>query len=190
MCHLCRKVETLKEPGPKTVKPIVALLSLLHKKIEPQLAEFWFQRYEQIVKLRTLLIKLHDTLPVPLRDMLDNIDHELHHIRKNMLDHPPQLSSGRLNLLKETISPSSSASHQIVKHTLPEAGQERNRPQEVHKRRRTGSRNYQGISENAVEGKHLPELPGSDIGPPPARMQQSIRKVEEWFRRCELVTVQ
>ena len=185
MCHLCRKLETLKLDS-KTIKLIVALISILHKKIEPHLGDFWLQRYEQTVKLQTFLTKLHNTLPLTtLLAMLDNIDRELDHILKNMPDHTPQLSAGRLDLLKEVIAPGSSASCPVVPRTPGNGGQERNDTQEAHKRRRLGSRKCLAASPDTAEGRNLPELPGSDLAPPAARMRQSIRKVEEWFRRCE-----
>jgi hypothetical protein len=106
-------------------------------------------------------------------------------------DHPPRLNAGELDLLKETIAPGSSASCQSAKLTPREARQDKSDSQEVHKPQKpqkpqkTRSRKCRAISEDTVGDRHLPELPGSDLGPSPARMQQSIRKVEAWFRRCE-----
>ena len=119
MCHLCRKVEALEAIDSKAIKPISELLSQLHKKIEPRIGDCWLQRHEQAVRIRGLLAMLHNTVPIkPLRDILESVDRELYHVRKNMPDHAPQLSIGSLDALNESIAPSSSASCQIAKHRL------------------------------------------------------------------------
>jgi hypothetical protein len=186
MCHLCRKLEALEGLDSKVIEPISALLSQLHKRIEPELGDFWLQRHEQTVRLRRLLAKLHNAVPITrLRDMLDSVDRELYHIRKNMSDHPPQLSIGTLDTLNESIAPSSSASCQVVKHRLRKVEQERHGSLRVHRRPKDLSESQRVGLKDIAEGSHLPELPGSDINPSPARVQQSIRTVEAWFRGCE-----
>ena len=138
MCHLCRKFEAVKrELDPTALKPLSALLSRLHKKIEPSLGELWFHRHEQTVKVRTFIAKLYETLPIaPLRELLDNADYELEHIRMNMPDHPMPDSTGRLHMLKETIAPSSSVSVQAAMRLLQEQETERGDSRRGHRHHR------------------------------------------------------
>jgi hypothetical protein len=171
MCHLCRKLEALKELDSKAIKPILVLLSRLHKTIEPRLGDLWLWRYDQAIKLRTLISALHVAMPVtPLKDMLNHVDRELYHIRKNMPDHPPRRSTGRLETLKTSIAVSSSASHHATRETQREGVQKK------------------GDYEEENRHKDLIDLPGSDIDPPQERIQQSVRIVEDWFKRCNEVS--
>jgi hypothetical protein len=69
--------------------------------------------------LRGFLSKLHGAAPIAaLRHMLDAVDNELEHIRKHMQDHSIPHSTGQLNVLKETIAPSSSVSVQAAMRYL------------------------------------------------------------------------
>jgi hypothetical protein len=170
MCHLCRKLEALKELDSKTIKPIIVLLSRLHKTVEPRLGDLWLWRYDQAIKLRMRLSALHEAIPLtPLEDMLYHVDRELYHIRKNMPDHPTRHSTGRLETLKTSIAVSSSASHQAIRET-----------------RQEGQQKGSDYEEN--RHKDLTDLPGSDIDPPQERIQQSVRIVEDWFKRCNEVS--
>lgn len=183
MCHLCQKLEGLKELDSKAINPISALLSRLHRKIEPQLGDLWLERYDQAVKLHRLVAKLYEAVPVkPLEAILDYVKCELRHIQKNMRDHPPQLSTGRLNTLKESISPSSSASCEVVRRNQWQAEQSIHISRGVRRQmggsgRRRAVPARRAVSKVTLKESDLPELPGSDLDPPSERVQRGRRLV-------------
>lgn len=179
MCHLCRKVENLRaELDGLGLRPISALISRLHTNLEPRLEDFWFQRHEKTVKLRALLSKAHDTAPIkPLRSVLDIVDRELEHIRKNMPDHPREHGTGRLHVLKEVIFPNSSASLAVRRSpadTRKDSQGERVRPHDITEER--------GVSNAIIQFNAAPELPGSNIGPTQAGKDRPVKVVEEGLR--------
>jgi hypothetical protein len=182
MCHLCRKFEALQGDLDSTAyKPISSLISRLHNKIEPRLGHFWLERHEQTVKLRGFLSKLHGAAPIAaLRHMLDAVDNELEHIRKHMQDHSIPHSTGQLNVLKETIAPSSSVSVQAAMRYLQEEREKRStrtRPADRHE----GEGAKKAERFNATEAGNLHERPGRDINPPAAQMERSVGMVDEWL---------
>lgn len=185
MCHICRKFEAVqKELDPTVLKLISPLISRLHKKIEPRLGEFWLLRHEQAVKLRTFLAKLCETVPIaPLRELLDNADYELKHIRKNMPDHPMTHSTGQLYMLKETIAPHSSASFHATPRRQREAETGGRDSRREHRRRQDRSGRQPVVQGATEEDNNLPELPGSDLNPSQARVHKSVGLVEGWLER-------
>lgn len=181
MCHLCRKLEALQaELNGTALKPISALILRLHNNIQPGLENFWFMRHEQAVKLRGLLSKLHEAAPIrPLSSILETVDRELEHIRKNMPDHLTDYSTGKLATLKERISPGSSASLAAS----GQAEQSRNDGQRGQRKRRHKSERTREASDAMIEVNSPPDLPGSDLNPPQARVQRSTEVVQLWLQR-------
>jgi hypothetical protein len=157
MCHLCRKIEKLRDIDIKAAKPIYIVLSKLHKKVEPDLGDIWLWRLNQTKKLRTLLEGLHNKVPIsPLKSILEDVDEKVDHIKRNMPDHPPRRSTGRLSKLKKTIAADSSASNVYSEEEML-----------------------------VTESDQEEDSPGSDFDPPQARIEQSIRIVEEWLGECD-----
>jgi len=189
MCHLCRKIDALQGLNFEATKPIFLALSELHKHVEPRLGDLWLWRYDKTERLRKLLADLHSTFPLPpVRAILDEVSHELENIKINMVDHPPRKSTGMWDTLKTDISPSESPSLRIRKEIRLESERalKRESKRDRGQRNREGSRSVHGTASRVMDNqKELPELPGSDIHPPEARVQQSIRLVEEWFEKCD-----
>jgi hypothetical protein len=177
MCHLCRKMEAIRGIDSKAAKPIFDLLSRLHKSIEPRLGNMWLWRFDQTTKLRTLLGSLYKAIPVAsLKAILEDVDCELYHIRKNMTDHPPRRNTERAEESKASIATSSSQIIRAEETNQCESGQ--------HDRKEHKGYAKDEPSRSMIEGRELPELSGSDIDPPPAQVHQSIRIVEGWLERC------
>ncbi|PSS15124.1 hypothetical protein M430DRAFT_20433 [Amorphotheca resinae ATCC 22711] len=171
-------MEAIRGIDSKAAKPIFDLLSRLHKSIEPRLGNLWLWRFDQTTKLRTLLGSLYKAIPVAsLKAILDDVDCELYHIRKNMTDHPPRRSTERAEESKASVATSSS---QVIRD------EETNQREFEHKHGRKEHKRYpkDEPSRSIIEGKELPELSGSDIDPPPAQVHQSIRIVEGWLEQC------
>ena len=181
MCHLCCKFERIQGVNPKATKPILIALSKLHTHVEPQLGDIWLWRHDETTRLRTLLGSLYKTMPVkPLEAIMDEVNQEVVHIKKNMADHPPRRSRGVWNALKTSITPSESPSIQISKNIQLEM--ERRGRDRMSEKHRDGGRCEALPIKDAMA---LPELPGSNIDPPSARIRQSIRLAEEWLERCD-----
>jgi hypothetical protein len=191
MCHLCRKLEALKGFDHIAAKPILRLLGKLHQHVEPRLGDMWLWRHEQASKLKELLERLYKVAPSgALKALLEEVNHEIQHIRKNMVDHPPPKSTGRWEALKTSIAPSESATGRMEKEVKME--KERSRPKKQNslwrKTKRRDSRDRHGAEKRipmADDPTGLPELPASDIDPPLPRIQQSIKFVEAWLKRCD-----
>lgn len=186
MCHLCRKFEALQGALDSTAyNSISSLLSRLHKKLELGLGYFWLERHEHTVKLRAVLSKLHRAAPIaPLRHMLDAVDHELEHIRKHMQDHSIPHSTGRLNVLEESIAPSSSVSVQAAMRYLQEEQEKRvtrTPPADRHK----GTELKEAEHFDTIEAANLPELTGNDIKCAGTHIDRSVGIVEKWLERSE-----
>jgi hypothetical protein len=193
MCHICRKIDTLQGLDLKATKPIFLALSELHKHVEPRLGDLWLWRHDKTERLRKLLANLHSKVPLaPVKAILDEVNHELENIKINMVDHPPRKSTGVWDTLKTDISPSESPSVRIRKEIQlkSERASKRESKGERGQRNREGSRSVHVTASRVMDSqKELPELPGSDIHPPEARIQQSVRLVEEWFERCHAAVI-
>jgi hypothetical protein len=184
MCHLCRKVEALGGIDSKAAKPIFVLLSKLHKHAEPRMGDLWLWRHDKTAKLQTLLGGLHKLVPASaLKAILDDVDKELIHIKKNMPEHPPLKSTGRWNELKILVTPSQSASARWQRENELEAKRTKNnrKSEKQSRRRRKKDSNKRTVSDRGAAR----EQEGSDIDPSSARIEQSIRLVDGWFRKCD-----
>lgn len=65
------------------------------------------------MELQTLVQNTEDSIPggrIALRELLEDVDKQIIHIKINMVEHPPRRSTGRLHDLKEEIWPRESAS--------------------------------------------------------------------------------
>jgi hypothetical protein len=119
MCHLCRKVQALRDLDHKATKPIFLAISKLHKHVEPRLGGLWLLRHDETAKLRKRLSGLDKVLPCHrLKEIIKDVDSGMEHIKRQMSEHPPRHSTGRWEELKGSITPSDSASAQMRKTTM------------------------------------------------------------------------
>ena len=144
------------------------------------MGDMWLWRYDETTKFRKLLGGLQKALPAvaALKAMLDDVDQEIIHIKKNMPDHPPRNSTGRWNKLNTSIAPDQSSSIRFKRELHLE---------KESRRARKGSEQTKKQSNDSSQGTPPPEE-SSDIDPPTARIEQSIRLVEDWISKCDAST--
>ena len=169
MCHLCHKVAALQELDSKSIKPIYVLLAKAHKHAD--MGDFWMVRLQHILKLRNLLEGLPQISPV--KSLLERVDQEMQHVRKNMAVHPVLHGSGRIHELKTNLSPSDSVSVEI-----------RRERELLEKRAKAEGGELRRKGEEEAESPELFDKSGSDLDPPAGLILQSIRKVDAWMEDC------
>lgn len=185
MCHLCRKVEALEGINIKATKPIFAILSKLHRHAKPRLGDLWLWRYNTTAKLQTLLKKLQVFAPASaLQTIMDDVDKELVHIKNNMPEHPPLRRRGRWDALEIPVTPSQSASARWQRDIEQEARQAQRARGDRKSAYGSGKRSREAHVTFSDQSSST-ALEGSDLGPPIARVEQSIRCVDGWFRRSD-----
>ena len=185
-------MEALKGFEHIAVKQILQFVAKLHKHVEPRLGDLWLWRHDQTSSLKKHLEALHKIAPSRvLKTLIDDVDHELEHIKKNMVDHPPRKSTGRWEALRTSVAPSESSSSRMKKEIVKE--EEKSRPKRQSslwkKVKPRDSRDRLGTEQRIPMSKDPATLPefSSDIDPPLPRIQRSIRLVEAWLKRCNEV---
>lgn len=173
MCHLCHKLERLRALDSKATRPIFSLMENLHGHIEPQVRDMWLWRHDGTIKLRGLLKDLHGHVPSStLEALLDDVNREIVRIKKHIPDSPPLVSTAQRGRLSPIIPPSQSSNircKQVV--TQREIDKDLKRPAPS--------------GELFLYGKLEVELSGSDIDTSEDRIEHSIERVQDWFRRCD-----
>jgi hypothetical protein len=191
MCNLCGKLTALDGIESAAVRPIRDTLDTLHKAVELCLEDHYLFWLQQETKVRKLLGAIYSKALNPtLKEIMENIDDELEDLKRYLVDYPPQRDTGRLKSLQAVRSPSESASVQLLKRSRLESETIQKPKQQIANKRKTGLEDFERGYETGSRGstgdeKPLPDLPGSDIDPSEENMLQSVRIVEDWYRRCD-----
>lgn len=132
-----------------------------------------------MTKLRNLLGSLYKVAPLKqLKARLDEVDQDIIHIKKNMADHPPR----RRTELEMSVTASESASVRMIR-TIQLESERRARNRRARGQSSSQSKGSRRETPKSSPSKPLPDLSGSDIDPPSAKIKYSIRSVEDWIRR-------
>ena len=152
------------------------------------MGDMWLWRHDKTIKIQNILSGLHKLIPAAmLRSMLEDIDKEMVHIKKNMPEHPPLRSTGQFKNLTNQVTPSQSASECWRRENERKAKilNQKPRPSDKESGRRIRERKIQQV---AAENVAAQDEEGSDSDPSSARIKYSIRLVDGWLKKCNELT--
>ncbi|KUJ18972.1 uncharacterized protein LY89DRAFT_508869 [Mollisia scopiformis] len=114
MCKYCTKLSPLIRGYDTGLKePVFRALAALHQNIEPNLGDCYQWRHEKTSAVRRRLGAVEKVLRLDaVREIMQELDHEIIELKESMVEHPPSRKGGlsREDIMVMDVTPSQSAS--------------------------------------------------------------------------------